>query len=70
MTKIKKYKYQGMNGVIISSVLLEGINYAVLYELKADAGYILTDGTNKLKRAIIFATDLDKWSEIEDNSNK
>lgn len=70
MKKIKKYKYQGVNGTIISSILLEGINNTILYDLKADEGYTLTDGINQLKHAVILAVDLDKWSEIKDNSNK
>lgn len=70
MMKIKKFRYQGINGAIVSSILLEGINHTVLYELKAEENHILTDGQNYLKRAIILEADLDKWIEIKDNLNK
>lgn len=70
MKKSKKYKYQGLNGTIISNVLLEGINKVEMYELVADKGMILTDGNLVLKKALVLPGDLSEWSEIEDKSDK
>ena len=70
MKKSKKYKYQGLNGTIISNVLLEGINKIEMYELVAEKGMILTDGNLILKKALVLPEDLSEWSEIEDNSDK
>lgn len=67
MIQRKKYKYQGLNGSIISTILLEGINKIELLELKADEGMILTDGINRTKTALIPIENLDKWSEVQDN---
>lgn len=70
MKKNKKYKYQGLNGTIISDVLLEGVNKIDLYELVADKGMILVNGVLSVKRALVLPGDLDDWSEIEDKSDK
>ena len=70
MKKSKKYKYQGLNGTIISNVLLEGINKIEMYELVAEKGMILTDGNLILKKALVLPEDLSEWSEIEDKSDK
>lgn len=70
MKKNKKYKYQGLNGTIISDVLLEGVNKIDLYELVADKGMILVNGVLSVKRALVLPGDLDDWSEIEDKLDK
>lgn len=67
MTQVKKYRYQGVNGSIVSTILLEGINKVELLELKAAKGMILTDGILMVKSALIPIENLDKWSEIQDN---
>ena len=70
MKKNKKYKYQGLNGTIISDVLLEGVNKIDLYELVADKGMILVNGILTVKKALVLPGDLDDWSEIEDKLDK
>lgn len=67
MTQRKKYKYQGVNGSIVSFVLLEGINKVELLELKADEGKNLTDGSLVTKSVLIPIENLSKWYEIADN---
>lgn len=66
MIQRKKYRYQGLNGSIISTILLENINKTELLELKADEGMILTDGLNYVKSVLIPIENLDKWSEVQD----
>ena len=70
MKKNKRYKYQGLNGSIISDVLLEGINKIEMYELVADKGMILVNGILSVKKALVLPGDLDAWSEIEDKLDK
>lgn len=66
MIQRKKYKYRGVNGTIISSILLEGVSKIELLEIIADEGKILTDGNMKIKTALIPAENLSKWSEVKD----
>ena len=70
MKKNKRYKYQGLNGSIISDVLLEGINKIEMYELVADKGMILVNGILSVKKALVLPGDLDAWSEFEDKLDK
>lgn len=67
MTQIKKYRYQGVNGSIISTILLEGIDKVELLELKASEGMVLTDGILFVKSVLIPIGNLSKWSEVKDN---
>jgi hypothetical protein len=67
MQKIARYRYLGKNGIITSSILLEGIKPILMYRLIADEGKILTDGEKYLHQTEIFIEDLDKWTEIENN---
>lgn len=66
MTQRKKYRYRGINGTIISTVLLEGISKTELLEITADKGKMLTDGNLVIKTALIPIENLSKWSEITD----
>lgn len=66
MKQIKKYRYRGINGTIISTVLLEDVSKTDLLQLTADDGKMLTDGNLVLKTALIPAENLFKWSEIAD----
>lgn len=70
MKQIKKYRYRGINGTIISTVLLEGVSKTDLLQLTADDGKMLTDGDLVLKTALIPAENLFKWSEIADELDK
>ena len=36
MTKIKKYKYLGRNGVLVTRILIEGAKYIPMFTLNAD----------------------------------
>ena len=44
MTKIKKYKYLGRNGILVTRILIDGANHIPMMTLIADNGKILTDG--------------------------
>ena len=66
MKKINRYRYLGKNGIITTSVLLEGNAPIMMYRLIADEGKVLTDGINNAYQVEIFVEDLEKWSEIND----
>lgn len=66
MTKIKRYRYLGKNGIITTSVLIDGIEPINMYRLIADKGKVMTDGTRMARQVEIFAEDLENWSEIAD----
>ena len=70
MKTFETYRYLGRNGIITSRVLLDGISHIAMYELKADEGKILTDGSKLLYTAVIYAEDLSKWHEIDDIAAK
>lgn len=65
MTKIKKYKYIGRNGTVISSVLIDGAEKINMYCLTADEGKILTNGHQKLPSVYVYEDELNTWQEIE-----
>ena len=64
MTKIKKYKYIGRNGTLISSILIDGATKIDMYCLIADEGKILTDGQQKLHSVYVYQDELANWVEI------
>lgn len=66
MKKIKKYKYNGRNGTLITSILIEGIERINMYCLIADEGKILTNNEQKLHSVYIYTDELDEWKEIDD----
>lgn len=66
MKKIKKYKYIGRNGTLISSILIDGASKIDMFCLVADEGKVLTDGERNLYSIYVYADDLDNWTEIED----
>lgn len=67
MIKKDLYRYTGRNGIITSLVHLDDAKYYPMYRLIADEGKILTDGELKVKSIDIFAEDLSKWTEIDEN---
>lgn len=69
MIKKNLYRYIGRNGIITSLVHLEDAKHFPMYRLIADEGKILTDGEIKIKAIDIFAEDLDKWTEVEDEAD-
>ena len=68
MIKKDLYRYTGRNGIITSLVHLDDAKYYPMYRLIADDGKILTNGELKVKSIDIFAEDLGKWTEIEENN--
>lgn len=69
MKKLNRYRYLGKNGIITTSVLLEGNKPIYMYRLIADEGKVLTDGTRIVHETEIFIEDLKNWSEIDPPSN-
>lgn len=65
MTSKKLYRYLGRNGIITSSILLENVEPIIMYELKADAGKRLTDGSAYYEIKLVFADELDNWYEVD-----
>lgn len=70
MTQRKRYRYIGRNGIITSSVLLDGINHIPMTYLEADPGFILTDGTKTTYAITVETEELPLWYEIVDNTKK
>lgn len=72
MKKINRYRYLGKNGILTTSVLLEGNEPIYMYRLIADEGKILTNGEIYTSEVEIFAEDLEKWVEedIQEDNNK
>lgn len=66
MKKTEMYRYIGLNGTLVTYILLEGINHSLRYHLVADEGKILTDGTRYARVVEIEASDLSKWREVTD----
>lgn len=66
MTKTKMYRYLGRNGIITSPILLDKIEPIVMYELRASAGHLLTNGEKTSKNTLIFEDELKDWTEIID----
>ena len=66
MKKVKKYRYIGRNGIIISAVLLEDAKHIALMELRPDEGYVLTNGQDVRKYSVIIHVDeLEEWKEVK-----
>lgn len=66
MIKTKMYRYLGRNGIITSPVLLDKVEPIVMYELRASANKILTNGEKTLKSTLVFEDELKDWIEIDD----
>lgn len=66
MKQVKMYRYIGLNGILTTYILLEGINHTLRYHLSADEGKLLTNGDKKVKVIEIDASDIDNWYEIND----
>ena len=72
MKKINRYRYLGKNGILTTSVLLEGNEPIYMYRLIADEGKILTNGETYTYEVEIFSEDFNKWVEedIQEDNNK
>ena len=69
MTKVKKYKYLGRNGVLVTRILIDGVNYIPMMTLTADQGKILTDGETSVYSITVEADEVNLWREIPDKVN-
>lgn len=69
MTKVKKYKYLGRNGVLVTRILIDGVNYIPMMTLIADAGKILTNGETSVYSITVEADEVNLWREIPDKVN-
>ena len=69
MTKIKKYKYLGRNGILVTRILIDGVNYIPMMTLIADAGKILTDGETSVYSITVESDEVNLWREIPDKVN-
>ena len=68
MIKKDLYRYIGRNGVITSLVHLDDTKYYPMYRLIAEDGKALTNGEQIVKSIDIFAEDLGKWTEIDEEN--
>ena len=66
MTKTKMSRYLGRNGIITSPILLEKVEPIPMMLIVASPGKVLTNGDVKVKEKMIFANELNEWSEIDD----
>lgn len=69
MTKVKKYKYLGRNGVLVTRILIDGVNYIPMMTLTADEGNILTNGETSVYSITVEADEVNLWREIPDKVN-
>ena len=69
MTKIKKYKYLGRNGNLVTRILIDGANHIPMMTLIADEGKILTDGENLIHSITVEMDQVNLWREIPDKVN-
>lgn len=69
MTKVKKYKYLGRNGVLVTRILIDGVNYIPMMTLTAGTGKILTNGEITTYSITVEADEVNLWREIPDKVN-
>ncbi len=70
MKQTTMYRYLGVNGVIDSPVLLEGIYSVKTIRLTADDGKALTKDGKVLVHAVnVSVSEVGEWREVEDKSN-
>lgn len=69
MTKIKKYKYLGRNGNLITRILIDGVNYIPMMTLIANEGKILTNGEITSYSVTVEENEINLWREIPDKIN-
>lgn len=69
MTRKNMYRYLGRNGTLTTKILIDGATYIPLFELVADNGKILTDGTKTAYSIIVEEDEVSNWKEIADKTN-
>ena len=65
MTKQKVYQYTSNKGTVLTTVDLEMGNPKILYQLSAEKGKILTNGTIKVHYVTINEKEIGLWTEID-----
>ena len=70
MKQRKQYRYIGRNGIITSSILLDGINHIPMTYLEAEPGFILTNGERRAYAITVETEQATSWYEIVDNTKK
>ena len=70
MITSKMYRYLGRNGSITTAIKLEDIAPIPMVQLKAENGFVLTDGVKKVYSVIVFEDEIDNWSEVKDDGQK
>ena len=69
MTKIKKYKYLGRNGILVTRILIDGANNIPMMTITADQGKILTNGEITTYSTTVEVDEVKLWREIPDKVN-
>ena len=69
MTKIKKYKYLGRNGVLVTRIIIDGVRNIPMMTLTADEGKILTDGETRTYSVTVESEEVSLWREVPDKVN-
>lgn len=69
MTKFRQYKYLGRNGVLVTRILIDGVNNIPMMTLKADEGKILTNGEITTYSITVELDEINLWREIPDKVN-
>ena len=69
MTKNKKYKYLGRNGILVTRILIDGATHIPMTTLTADEGMILTNGEITSYSVTVENEEVDLWREIPDKIN-
>lgn len=64
MVKTNLYRYLGTNGIITSSVYLEGIYSVKLCRLTADEGKCLIKGDQIEQMVIVPVDEANEWQEV------
>lgn len=65
MEKIKKFKYLGLNGNLVTRIQLVEAKGIPMFELKAEDGKILTNGEKYSYSVTVYAEEVDNWVEID-----
>lgn len=70
MKKVKKYKYLGRNGVLVSRILIDDAKHIPMITLTADQGKILTNGEILTYSITVEEEEVNLWREIQDKTNQ
>ena len=66
MIKRKMYKYLGRNGILITRIQLDGINFIPMMELIASDGKMLTNNEQIIKSITVEESEVSQWREIDE----